>query len=74
MDAVPASSSRVYLMKSALRTRMRMVARNPVSSNTVTQEFTMLNQWIYRCNIISAGTQANQNNRVLASDSASKAG
>ena len=42
----PASSSWVYLRKSFLRTRMRMVARNPVSSSTVTHELMMLNQWI----------------------------
>jgi len=33
-------------MKSALSTRMRMVARKPVSSSTVTQELMMENQWI----------------------------
>ncbi len=38
------SSSRVYLTKSFLRTRMRMVARKPVSSSTVTHELMMLNQ------------------------------
>ncbi len=42
----PASSSRENLMKSFLSTRMRMVARNPVSSSTVTQLLMMLNQWI----------------------------
>ena len=40
------SSSRVYLMKSFLSTRMRMVAKKPVSSSTVTQELMMENQWI----------------------------
>lgn len=33
-------------MKSFLSTRIKMVARNPVSSNTVTQELMMENQWI----------------------------
>lgn len=33
-------------MKSALSTRMRMVARKPVSSSTVTQLLMMENQWI----------------------------
>ena len=33
-------------MKSALSTLMRMVARKPVSSRTVTQELMMENQWI----------------------------
>ena len=47
MASVP-SSSLVYLRKSFLRTRIRMVARKPVSSSTVTHEFMMLNQWI--CN------------------------
>ena len=42
----PASSSRENLMKSFFRTRMRMVARKPVSSSTVTQLLMMLNQWI----------------------------
>ena len=42
----PASSSRENLMKSFLSTRMRIVARNPVSSSTVTQLLMMLNQWI----------------------------
>lgn len=46
MQNPPASSSRVYLMKSAFSTRIRMVAKNPVSSSTVTHELTMLNQWI----------------------------
>ena len=46
--ALPTSSSLVYLTKSFLRTRMRMVARNPVSNSTVTQELMMLNQWICR--------------------------
>lgn len=45
-SGAPASSSRVYLMKSAFRTRIKMVARKPVNSSTVTQELTMLNQWI----------------------------
>ena len=40
------SSSRVYLMKSFFSTRMRIVARKPVSSSTVTQELMMENQWI----------------------------
>lgn len=31
---------------------MRMVARNPVSSSTVTQELMMLNQWICRAQIL----------------------
>ncbi len=42
------SSSRVYLMKSFLRTRMSIVAKKPVSSSTVTQLLMMENQWI--CN------------------------
>ena len=46
------SSSRLYLTKSFLRTRMRMVARKPVSSSTVTHEFMMLNQWI--CTVIGS--------------------
>ena len=41
---VAPSSSRVYLMKSFLSTRMRMVARKPVSSTTVTQLLMMENQ------------------------------
>jgi len=40
------SSSRLYLRKSFFSTRIRMVARNPVSSSTVTQLLMMLNQWI----------------------------
>ncbi len=37
---------------------MRMVARKPVSSSTVTHEFMMLNQWIcnqqsHRCQLMS---------------------
>ena len=43
------SSSRVYLMKSFFSTRIRIVARNPVSSSTVTHELMMENQWISRC-------------------------
>ena len=43
------SSSFVYLMKSFFRTRIRMVARNPVRRRTVTHELMMLNQWISRC-------------------------
>jgi hypothetical protein len=43
------SSSREYLTKSARSTRIRMVARNPVSSSTVTQLLTIENQWISRC-------------------------
>lgn len=38
-----------YLIKSFLRTRMRIVARNPVNSRTVTHELMMENQWISRC-------------------------
>jgi hypothetical protein len=38
------SSSLEYLMKSFFRTRMSIVAKNPVSSSTVTHEFIMLNQ------------------------------
>lgn len=34
-----------YLMKSFLSTRMRMVAKNPVSNRTVTQELIIENQW-----------------------------
>ncbi len=51
------SSSRVYLMKSFLSTRMRMVARKPVSSSTVTHELMMLNQWICarRCHSSAVG-------------------
>ena len=40
------SSSRLYLRKSFFSTRIRMVARKPVSSSTVTQLLMMLNQWI----------------------------
>jgi hypothetical protein len=43
------SSSAEYLTKSFLSTRMRMVARKPVSRRTVTQELMMENQWISRC-------------------------
>src|SRR5689334_16488741 len=39
-------SSREYLMKSAFSTRIRMVARKPVSSSTVTHELMIENQWI----------------------------
>ena len=45
LESAP-SSSRAYLRKSFLSTRMRMVARKPVSSSTVTHELMMLNQWI----------------------------
>ncbi len=38
-----------YLMKSFLRTRMRMVAKKPVNNSTVTHELMMENQWISRC-------------------------
>ena len=38
-----ASSSLVYLRKSFLGTRIKMVARNPVSNSTVTHEFTIEN-------------------------------
>lgn len=43
---LPVSSSRMYLTKSFLRTRMRMVAKKPVSRSTVTHELMMENQWI----------------------------
>ncbi len=39
-------SSFEYFTKSAFSTRMRMVARKPVSSSTVTHELMMENQWI----------------------------
>ncbi len=41
---VPASSSLVYLTKSFFRTRIRMVARKPVNSSTVTQLLMIENQ------------------------------
>ena len=45
-QAVPASSSLPKRTKSFLSTRMRMVARKPVSSSTVTQLLMIENQWI----------------------------
>jgi hypothetical protein len=38
-----ASSSLVYLRKSFLSTRIKMVARNPVNKSTVTHELTIEN-------------------------------
>ena len=51
----PSSSSCAYLMKSFFSTLMRIVARKPVSSSTVTHELTMLNQWICRARAAQTG-------------------
>ena len=48
-----ASSSLVYLRKSFLSTRIKMVARNPVSNSTVTHELTIENLYFTKHSPVS---------------------